>query len=257
MSDRKRPLVSVIMPAYNAASFIEEAIESVVKQTEENWELIVIDDCSQDRSFEYALKWQRKDYRISVLRNEANCGVAKTRNRGIEQARGRYIAFLDSDDVWHPEKLKRQVERMTAENAEICYCSYAIIDESGNRIRADYLVPPYARFDDILKENYIQCSAMLIQADLVKKITFNPNYFHEDYVLGLDMLRAGHKAVGCTEILLDWRYLDNSRSFDKQKGAMNRWRIYRDYLKLPLTQAAYYFAYYAFAGLRKYLRRYK
>lgn len=255
-TQNERPLVSVIMPSYNAEAFLSAAIASVVGQTESRWELIIIDDCSTDRSFRIAQQWRSRDERITALRNEVNSGVARTRNRGIGMARGQYIAFLDSDDVWLPEKLERQIAKMREANAQICYCSYAIIGESGDPVRADYLVPTRARFRDILKENYMQCSAMVIRADIVKKIRFNPSYYHEDYVLGLDMLRAGYKAVGCREILLQWRYLAHSRSFDKRKGAANRWRIYRSYLKLPFWQAAYCFTWYAAAGLRKYLRKY-
>lgn len=255
MERMNTPLVSVIMPSYNAEAFLDAAIASVVGQSVADWELIVIDDCSADGSFEIARQWQQRDRRIMAVRNDVNAGVARTRNWGIEMARGQYIAFLDSDDIWLPKKLERQLAAMEAAGAQIGYCSYAIIDESGHPVRADYLVPSTARFEDILKENYIQCSAMLIRADIVKKIRFNPDYYHEDYVLGLDMLRTGYRAVGCREILLQWRYLAHSRSFDKRKGAVNRWRIYRDYLKMPLIQAAWFFACYTAAGMRKYLRR--
>lgn len=251
-----RPLVSVIMPSYNAEAFLAEAIRSVAGQTMADLELIVIDDCSGDRSYEIALEQAREDSRICVLRNEVNSGVAKTRNRGIALARGQYIAFLDSDDVWHPEKLQRQLERMQETGAGICYCSYAIIGVSGSKVRGDYLVPGQVTFGDILKENCIQCSAMLIRADIVKEIGFNTEFYHEDYVLGLDILKAGHLAAGCTEVLLNWRYLENSRSFDKKKSAGNRWKIYRQYLKLPLVKSGYLFACYTVAGLRKYLRKY-
>lgn len=253
----KKPLVSVIMPAYNAERFIEEAITSVISQTVSDWELIVIDDGSTDRSYEIAMAWQQNDRRITVLRNDANSGVAKTRNRGIEMARGQFIAFLDSDDIWLPGKLERQLARLAEADAHICYCSYAIVDQENNPTRADYLVPPQVGFEDILRENCIQCSAMLIRSDVLQTIRFNSDYYHEDYVLGLDMLRADYLAVGCEEILLRWRYLTNSRSFDKRKGAVNRWRIYRDYLKLPLIRAGYFFACYTCAGLRKYMRRYQ
>lgn len=253
--DQHMPLVSVIMPAYNAERFIREAISSVVRQSITEWELIVIDDCSTDESYSLAWNLAQEDSRIIVLQNDKNSGVAKTRNRGIELAKGRYIAFLDSDDIWHPEKLQRQLERIIATGAGICYCSYAIIDSSGRKNCADYLVPSQVTFDDILKENCIQCSAMLIPAEIVKKIMFNTEFFHEDYVLGLDILKNGHTAVACTEILLEWRYLENSRSFDKKKSAKNRWKIYREYLKLPLGRTLYYFAYYIIAGLRKYLSK--
>lgn len=255
--DEKRPLVSVVMPSYNAEAFLEAAIRSVVGQTMADLELIVIDDCSKDRSYEIALEQARKDPRICVLRNEVNSGVAKTRNRGIELARGSYIAFLDSDDIWHREKLQRQLQKMQETGAGICYCSYAIIGASGSKVRGDYLVPEQVTFGDILKENCIQCSAMLIRAEIVKAIGFNTEFFHEDYVLGLDILKAGHRAAGCTEVLLDWRYLENSRSFDKKKSAGNRWKIYRQYLGLSPVRAGYLFACYTAAGLRKYLRKHK
>ena len=112
-----------------------------------------------------------------------------------------------------------------------------------------------AAFEDILKENFIQCSAMLIRADVVKQFMFNTEFFHEDYVLGLQMLKNGYQAVGCREILLDWRYIENSRSFNKWKAAKNRWRIYRQFLKLPLIKSAAIFCCYTAGGLRKYLRK--
>lgn len=250
-----KPVVSVIMPAYNAAAYVEEAIASVQRQTMQAWELLVIDDCSTDSTYAKAKAMVQGDPRIQVLRNVKNSGVARTRNRGIDRAQGAYIAFLDSDDVWHPEKLHRQLEKMAEENAQVGYCSYAIIGASGEKVKADYLVPETMTFEDILKENSIQCSAMLIRADVVKKFMFNTEFFHEDYVLGLQMLQNGYKAAGCREILLDWRYIENSRSFNKWKAAKNRWKIYRKFLKLPLGKSAVVFCHYTAGGLRKYLRK--
>ena len=240
------------MPAYNAAPFIEAAIASVLAQTLTDWELIVIDDCSSDDTYSVAQRVIGCEPRIRLLRNDENSGVSKTRNRGLGLSAGRYIAFLDSDDVWHPEKLEKQLAKLRETGAAIFYCSYGIIGISGEKVKADYLVPETAEYEDILKENYIQCSAMLIREDIVKKFRFNTEFFHEDYILGLDMLRSGEKAVGCRELLLNWRYLENSRSFNKKKSAVNRWKIYRDYLKLPLHRSLYLFFQYAAAGLRKY-----
>ena len=254
-TENRLPLVSVIMPAYNAEAFIEAAIRSVIAQSISDWELFVIDDGSCDRTKEIVAALVEKDARIQFMRNPENMGVAKTRNRGIEQARGTYIAFLDSDDVWHPEKLERQLKKMQEANAGIGYCSYRIIGASGEKVRADYLVPETAEFKDILKENFIQCSAMVIRADVVKRFLFNTEFFHEDYILGLDMLGAGEKAVGCRELLLNWRYLENSRSFNKKKAAVNRWKIYRHYLKLPVPKCMWLFGCYTAAGLKKYLSK--
>lgn len=254
-NNRNEPLVSVIMPVYNAERFVAAAIESVLAQTMADLKLWVIDDGSTDNSLPICMEYAARDKRVHILRNSSNSGVAKTRNRGISQATGAYIAFLDSDDVWHPEKLCMQLELLKSTGSDIAYCSYAIIDHSGEKCRADYLVPECVTRRKLLKENCMQCSAMLIKAGVLQKIHFTTEFYHEDYVLGLDMLGAGYTAVGCRQVLLDWRYLQNSRSFDKRKSALNRWRIYRDYLHLPFGVAIYYFSGYALAGLRKYLRR--
>lgn len=249
-----KPLVSVIMPAYNAELFIEEAINSVISQTISDWEMFVLDDCSSDDTFSLAQLSGKGEPRIHIIRNDKNLGVAKTRNRGINLAQGQYIAFLDSDDIWHPNKLECQLRKMREAGASVGYCSYEIIGADGLRVRPNYLVPEIARFKDLLKENYIQCSAMLIRADVLKRIMFNTDFFHEDYILGLDMLRSGEMAVGCRDVLLSWRYIENSRSFNKKKAAVNRWKIYRNYLRLPLYKAIYYFGCYSVAGFRKYFK---
>lgn len=250
------PTVSVIMPIYNAERFVEGAILSVIDQTFDSWELIAIDDGSSDDSFLKALAAANGDRRIQVLRNSMNSGVSYTRNRGISLARGKYIAFLDSDDEWHPEKLKRQITKIEEFGADIGYCSYAIIDAKGKKVRGDYLVPEKVDFDDLLKENCIQCSAMVILSDIVRKFQFTTDFYHEDYILGLQMLHSGYKAVACQEILLNWRYIENSRSFNKWRAARNRWKIYRKFLHLPLLKSMNLFIHYAFAGLRKYSRKY-
>lgn len=257
MGSTGEPFVSVIMPVYNAERYVKQAISSVVCQTMKNWELIIIDDGSSDGSVAVAEAAVKGDSRIRVFRNAVNSGVSRTRNRGIELAKGTYIAFLDSDDIWHPEKLERQLQSMLSAGAEISYCSYAIIGDDGSKVRGDYLVPEQVGFDDLLKENCIQCSAMLIRADVVRKFRFTTEFYHEDYVLGLQMLQSGCRAVGCREVLLHWRYIENSRSFNKLKGAKNRWIIYRDFLNLPLGKCVYVFAHYAFAGFRKYTRKRK
>lgn len=251
----KKPIVSVVMPAYNAEKFVRQAIESVQNQTVSDWELFVIDDCSSDGTFSAAEQAAKGDDRIVVLRNDQNSGVSRTRNRGIDLAKGEYIAFLDSDDFWHPEKLYKQLEKIKKDKAQICYCAYTIVGADGNKVRADYLVPEQMTFQQLLKENSMQCSAMMIQADVLKKTKFKTEYFHEDYILGLDLLRSGCKAVGCSELLLNWRYIEGSRSFNKAKSAKNRWKIYRDYLKLPILQSVMVFGFYTFGGFRKYFRK--
>ena len=250
--EHTQPLVSVIMPAYNAAAYVEEAIRSVQEQTISDWELIVVDDRSTDHSFDLMQQAAAKDPRIKAYRNEKNMGVARTRNFGISVSQGQYVAFLDSDDAWNPDKLEKQVALSRKTGAGLIYCSYAIMDAKGDKAKEDYLVPPTTDFEHLLSENVILCSAMMVRADILKEHQFNTDFYHEDFVLALDILRAGHTAAGYTDVLMKWRYIDNSRSFNKKKSAVNRWRVYRNYLQLPLFKSVYVFLQYALAGFRKY-----
>lgn len=250
--EHNAPLVSVIMPAYNAARFIEEAIRSVMAQTMTNWELLVIDDGSSDETARIAEALAAEDGRIRFLRNKENMGVARTRNRGFDLCRGSYVALLDSDDVWYPEKLERQLECLRREDGELCYCSYAIVDAQGCPSRRDYIVPERVDFEGLLRENVIGCSTVLMKRGLLQDRRFRTDFYHEDYVLWLTLLQAGHRAVGCTQPLVKWRLIVDSRSFDKRKAARNRWRIYRGCFELPLGKSLRAFTAYAVASMKKY-----
>lgn len=249
---KENPIVSVIMPAYNAERFIEAAIRSVMEQTFQNWELIVLDDGSRDHTRQIIETLAQQDQRIRNCPNERNMGVARTRNRGFDLCRGRYVALLDSDDIWHPEKLEKQLARAQETGAELIFTPYALMDASGAPVGTEYLVPAQVSYSQLLKENVIGCSTVMLSAHLLQNYRFETDFFHEDYVLWLRLLQDGCTAVSCSEVLVNWRYLPNSRSFDKRKSAMNRWRIYRKYLKLPLHKSAFYFAAYAVRGIRKY-----
>lgn len=251
-SAAENPKVFVIMPAYNAGRFIEAAIRSVMGQTMTDWELLVIDDGSKDDTCAIAEALAQKDDRIRFLRNEVNMGVAKTRNRGLDLCRGSYVALLDSDDVWHPQKLERQLQRMADTGADLSYCSYAIVDANGDQAKPDYLVPETVDFHGLLRENVIGCSTVMMTAAVAKKSRFETTLHHEDYALWTRLLRNGCRAAGCTEVLTDWRWIADSRSYDKRKSAASRWKIFRDYLKLPLTTCVWAFTNYAFAGVKKY-----
>ena len=253
--EEKNVKVTVIMPAYNACRFLEAAIRSVIGQTFTDWELLVLDDGSSDDTLAIARSLAAEDCRIRVLPNEHNMGVARTRNRGFDLCRGEYVALLDSDDVWLPNKLERQLERMAQTGADLCYCSYSIVDANGEKSRPDYLVPEQTDFDKLLRENVIGCSTVVLSRKVIEQHRFETDFYHEDYVLWLKLLRAGFRASGCTEPLVRWRLIENSRSFDKRKAAGNRWRIYRDYLHLPLGKSILAFASYGAAGLKKYLRK--
>lgn len=247
-------MVSVIMPAYQAEKYIEEAIRSVIAQTVTDWELLVLIDGSTDATAQIAETLAAEDSRIRVVCNETNLGAAGSRNRGLDLCSGDYAAFLDSDDLWHPQKLEKQIALLRQTGADFSYTSYAIIDENGVQVRSDYRVPARLQFEKMLGENVIGCSTVLLSPKVARTYRFSTEFYHEDYVLWLQLLRDGCRAAGCEETLASWRLNAGSRSFHKGNAAKNRWHIYRNYLKLPLHQSVRAFASYALAGLRKYCR---
>lgn len=246
------PVVSVIMPAFNMQKFIEEAIRSVINQTFTDWELLVIDDCSDDSTCSIVERLAAEDERITLIKNENNIGVAAARNRGLDLCRGSYVAFLDSDDVWHSEKLETQLKLIKNTGADICYSSYSLVDVTNEKVREDYLVPQQVKYEELLKENVIGCSTVVLDVTIAQKYRFNEELYHEDYVLWLFILRDGYMAVGCPEVLVNWRFFEDSRSFNKFESAKNRWRIYRRCLKLSFFKSIQLLVYYALAGLKKY-----
>lgn len=250
---RTAPLVSVIMPAYNAEKYIEEAVSSVLSQTYKNWELLILDDCSSDCTAEIAEYFASLDTRIRLLRNPQNMGVAKTRNRGFDIAKGEWIALLDSDDVWHSDKLEKQLAVAGRAGADIIYCSYALVNESGAHL-SDYIVPETTSYDAMLRESVLSCSTVLLRQLILREHHFSAEHYHEDYALWLELMRFGYRAVACREILMDYRVVNGSRSSNKFKSAKYRWEIYRDVERLSLPRSAQAFLTYALHGMRKHRR---
>lgn len=246
------PLVSVIMPAYNAAQFIEESIRSVRNQTVTDWELIVVDDCSADETGQFVNRLAAEDPRIRLIRNEVNSGVAKTRNRALDLVRGQYVAFLDSDDIWYPEKLEKQIALLEKKQADLSYSSYRLVRAEDKAPIRNYLVPGETSFADMLSQNRIGCSTVVMTRELADGNRFTTEFYHEDYVLWLRMLQQGAKMAGVPEILVDYRFYPTSKAGNKLNSAKHRWDIYRRCLGLPLAKSAGYLVRYAFAGLRKY-----
>ncbi|MBQ8617805.1 MAG: glycosyltransferase family 2 protein [Clostridia bacterium] len=244
--------VSVILPVYNAASYLQETIKSVLIQSYENFELIIIDDCSKDNSLQIAQENACKDCRIKVLANTENKGVSLSRNRGIRESSGDYIAFLDSDDIWVNDKLERQLALLAETGARFVCGSYDFIDESGAAVLKPHLAPPQLSLNTILKENIILTSTVCIEASLLKGHQFRTDYYHEDYVLWLELLSTPLIAYGDREILTHYRLAKGSRSYNKIHAAVERWRIYRQFLKMNVLRSLFYFAQYALNGVRKY-----
>lgn len=256
MSERKKaqPLVSVVMAAYNVQAYIQDAIASVQAQTVSDWELLVIDDCSTDGTRELVCTLAEADRRIRLVCNETNQGTAATRNRGFELCRGEFVALLDSDDCWRPEKLEKQLALAKQTGAELIYTSYAIVDDQGKPCGRDYIVPGQTDVDRQLRENVIGCSTVLLRREMVEQFRFSQTYYHEDYVLWLEILRAGYRAVGVMDVLVDYRLHRNSRAFNKQACARRRWHVYRSYMKLSVPKSTVCLIGYMVNGAFKYRR---
>ena len=246
------PKVSVIMPAYNSEEFIEQAIRSALNQTYSNLEVIVIDDNSNDGTNSIVKKLADEDDRVILVRNEHNLGAAQSRNKGMDLCRGEYVALLDSDDVWYPEKLEVQMELAQKENADIVYCSYAITDEKGQKKCPDFIVSECASLESTIIKSEISCSTAILGPGVIKGYRFPHEYYHEDLALWLRLLKDGMKAVGTKQVLAEYRLRGNSRAANKMHVAKQRWIIYRSLLGLSAVKSSYCLLRYAVGGFLKY-----
>lgn len=245
--------VSVVMPVYNGAQFLDESIGSVRAQTLEDWELIVVDDCSADESERIARRHAQEDPRIKVLRTPANGGSSAARNTGLAQRSGRYVAFLDADDVWAPLKLERQLAFMRRADVAFSFTGYRKLGVGGpgGVIGARGAVS----WCDMLKGNRIGCSTVMLDTRVHGKIAFPTGLGRqEDYALWLSLLRGGALACGLDEPLVLYRVHESSKSARKLPSIIAQWHVYRDFEKLPPLRAAWYLGHYAVRGVLKALR---
>ncbi len=245
-------ICTIIMPSYNSEKYISNTIQSVLNQTFRNFELIIIDDESVDSSPKIIEKFAKSDERIIFLKNKKNLGVSVTRNIGLKQSRGRYIAFIDSDDEWFQEKLEKQINILESmKNVALVYSSYQIIDENDGVVK-EKLVPKNVTFDNLLKENFICLSSICFDRRVLKDNFMSAKYFHEDFCFLLNGLRNNCIYYGISQVLTKYRVSRYGRSHNKKNAAFYRWLIYRKFLNLNLVESAYYFIWYFINGIKKY-----
>jgi glycosyltransferase involved in cell wall biosynthesis len=244
-------LVSIITPSFKSERFIAQTIESVQAQTYSNWEMIIVDDCSPDNSNDIIETYLQKDERIKLIKLEKNSGPAIARNRAIEEAKGRYIAFLDADDLWASNKLAKQISFMKEKNLAFTYSSYNLIDEDGNDL-GYFETKAHIEYNTLLKTNIIGCLTAIYDTEKLGKV-YMPNILkRQDYGLWLKILKKAGKTEGILEPLATYRILNNSVSSNKLKASLYQWKIYREVEKLGVFQSIYYFLQYAYFGFRKY-----
>ena len=219
-------VISVIMPAYNAASTIKGIINSVVTQTHTDWELIVVDDASTDNTADIIEGCAKQDARIKLLRLSKNQGTAAARNTAIAQAKGEYLAFLDSDDKWKPSKLEKQVKFMAEKNAIISYTATSYVDSYGHKSR--YVLPALEclRYNELLKSNIMSCSSVMVRKGAM--MPFPHGYIHEDYVVWLQIVKKYGVAYGLNEPLLIYCIGESTKSSNRLKSARMTWNVYRE-----------------------------
>ena len=242
--------VSIIVPMYNAEKFIGKTIESVLAQTYQNWEMLIMNDVSTDNSLAIVSVYAKKDERIKIVNTEKNVGVVKGRNFLIDLASGKYIAFLDADDYWHNEKLEKQIKFMKEKNASISCTEYTRVKENEEKIN-DVIIKEEISYNDMLKNNYLGCLTVMYDAEKIGKRYFKELEKNEDYVLWLEIVKNVNTIYGLKENLAYYRVLDNSRSSNKVKTAKVRWEIYRKIEKLSLLKSLYYFLHYAIRAVLK------
>jgi len=242
--------VSIIVPMYNAEKFIGKTIESVLAQTYQNWEMLIMNDVSTDNSLAIVSVYAKKDERIKIVNTEKNVGVVKGRNFLIDLASGKYIAFLDADDYWHNEKLEKQIKFMKEKNASISCTEYTRVKENEEKIN-DVIIKEEISYNDMLKNNYLGCLTVIYDANKIGKRYFKELEKNEDYVLWLEIVKDVDIIYGLKENLAYYRVLDNSRSSNKVKTAKVRWEIYRKIEKLSLLKSLYYFLHYAIRAVLK------
>ena len=245
-------LVSIITPSYNSKRFIKETIDSVLAQTYQDWEMIIVDDKSQDNSVEYIKNLIKDDHRIKLIELSENVGAAMARNKALEVVRGKYIAFLDSDDIWLPKKLEIQINFMQKKECPISFTSYQIIDENSNETNHIINTVESLNLKQYLKNTIIGFSTSMIDRELIKdEIKFLNIRIRQDTNLWITLLKQGYKAYGINEVLVKYRVHSNSISANKVKAAKGVWNLYFNIHKFGLIKSIYYFSFYAFSAVKK------
>lgn len=244
-------IISILMAAYNSAETIEQAITSVIYQTFSAFELIVIDDCSTDRTVEIVKELREKDQRIILLQQEKNGGVSAARKRGLETARGEWIAIIDSDDQWEPEKLEKQLQLHDKTDAELIFTASGFMNEQGELIDWILHVPERLSYRQLLKQNLVSNSSVLVKKELYEKYYSSGDGMHEDYATWLQITKSGVIAYGIDEPLLIYRLSSSSKSGNKKKAALMNWNTYR-YVGLSLPETIWYMFCYTVNGIKKY-----
>lgn len=245
-----KDLVSIIISLYNKEKYIEETIKNIEEQSYSNWELIIVDDCSDDKSYLIAKKYINK--KITVIKNDTRQGVAKTRNKGLELAKGRYICFQDADDLWEKTKLEKQIKFMKEKDCAFSYTAFKYMNKNGEKRKKMVKIQEELTYKEALKNiRILTISVMLDLSKIDRELLKMDDVPSEDIATWWKILEKGYKAYGINECLVYYRQVPNSLTSNKFVSSRNRWNLYRKYKKFSFFKSLYYFLHYVFFAIVK------
>ncbi|MCD8410896.1 glycosyltransferase family 2 protein [Tenacibaculum finnmarkense] len=243
--------VSIITPSYNSKNFIEATITSVINQGNQNWEMIIVDDCSKDNSVEFIERIIKNEPRIRLIALDKNVGAAEARNVALRNAKGKFIAFLDSDDTWYPKKLEVQLKFMEDNDVAFSFSDYDVMDASGKSTNKTIKVPKEITYKKYLSNTIIGCLTVVINKDKVGYFEMPNIKSSHDMALWLLILKKGYSAYGINQTLASYRLVATSNTANKSKAAKDVWKVYRNVEKLSILRSGYCFLGYAFNAIKK------
>lgn len=247
-------LISIIVPVYNVEKYIAETIACVEAQTYRAWELLLVEDASADDTASIIERYieEQKDARIRLIRQPSNMGAARARNRGLEEARGRYIAYLDADDLWAPEKLERELRFMREKEAAFVFTGYEFADEQGRGTGKVVRVPKTLNYRQALSNTTIFTTTVMFDtAEIQKEQLKMPEVKSEDTALWFRVLRSGYTAYGLDENLVLYRRSGHTLSANKLEAIRRIWHLYRRSEGLSLPRSAWHFCFWAVRAVKR------
>lgn len=246
----KDDLISIIIPVYNAEKFLDETINTVLNQTYKNFELILVNDGSKDKSVDVIKKYN--DKRIKLIDNKNNKGAALSRNDGIRKAKGRYICFLDADDLWNKEKLEKQISFMKEKECAFSFTGYEFANENGIPNGKKVYIPKKLNYKSALKNTTISTITVMIDTKKMDKdLIYMNNVKSEDTATWWNILKNGYEAFGLNEILSFYRRSEGTLSSNKIEAIRRIWNLYRNVFKLGFFYSLYNFVFYAINAVKR------
>lgn len=239
---KEKDLVSIIMPTYNCGEFIEKTINSIINQTYTNWELIIVDDCSNDNTKEVLKKYEA-DKRINYIKLTKNSGAAVARTKAIKRANGNYIAFLDSDDLWYPDKLTKQLKFMKENNYDFTCTAYEQIDENDKSLNKIINTRKKADYNRILLDCPVGNSTVMYNVDKLGKFKVPNIRKRNDDALWLQIIKKAKYIYGYNEVLMKYRIRRNSISSNKLSLIKYHWQLYREIEHLSVARSIFHICY--------------